>query len=216
MDEFEYKLASEKISLEKAKLRMELLKWLFIALGAVASFWVIDLGKLKLEQYRAQSQNERELLISYLGAMESERPEVWRRKIQFLMQYSNDPRIKSFSQNQIEYINKYAELDALYRETLKVASRLSIKEGLSSDVKQKEIQRFEQLYWAELPLAGESNSVASAMIDFRKKIYAPVGNDDEETKYWNELNLSLLELATAIRASMPDKLVQPTTNSAPD
>lgn len=216
MDELEYKLESEKISLEKTKYRMELVKWLFISLGAVASFWVIDLGKLELEKYRAQSQNERELLMSYLGAMESEKPEIWRRKIQFLMQYSNDSRIKSFSHNQIEYINKYAELDALYRETLKVASKLSIKEGLTSENRTKEIQRFEQLYWAELPLAGESESVSKAMIDFRKKLYTSPKEDEDGSKYWNQLNLSLLELATAIRTSMPNKLVQATAKAAPD
>ncbi len=213
MNELEHKLELEKISLEKTKHRMELVKWFFISLGAVASFWVIDIGKLKLEQYRAQSQNERELLMSYLGAMESEKPEVWRRKIQFLMQYSNDSRIKSFSHNQIEYINKYAELDALYRETLKVASKLSINESLTSEDRKKAKQRFEQLYWAELPLAGESESVSKAMIDFRKKLYAQPQDDEGDSKYWNKLNLSLLELATAVRSSMPNKLVQLTDKS---
>ena len=216
MEELEYKLESEKLSLEKSKHRIELIKWLLIALGAVASFWVIDYGKLKLEKYRAQSQNERELLMSYLTAMESEKPEIWRRKIQFLMQYSSDSRIKAFSQNQIEYINKYAELDALYRETLKVASKISIKDGYSPEERREEIQRFEQLYWAELPLAGESDAVSIAMVDFRKKLHLTGQNNDLEEAYWNKINLSLLELATAIRSSMPNKLVQPTADAAAD
>lgn len=216
MDELEYKLELEKISLEKTKHRAELAKWFFIALGAVVSFWVVDFGKLKLEQYRAQSQNERDLLMSYLGAMESEKPEIWRRKIQFLMQYSNDSRIQSFSHYQIEYINKYAELDALYRETLKVASKLSIKEGFTLVDRSQEIQRFEQLYWAELPLAGESESVSKAMIDFRKDLYASPGEGGDNMKYWNQLNLSLLELATAIRASMPNEISPSATNGESD
>ncbi|CDT96217.1 hypothetical protein VDIAB_290006 [Vibrio diabolicus] len=208
MNDLEYKLELRKLSLEKTRLRVELMKWMFIAFGAVASFWIIDIGKLKLEQYRAQSQNERELLISYLGAMESERPEVWRRKIQFLMQYSNDSRIKSFSHNQIEYINKYAELGALYRETLKVASMLSVRDSLTQSERGKKIQKFEQLYWAELPLAGESESVSKAMIKFRKQLYSTYNDSKSESEYWKHLNVSLLELATAIRSSMPNNIVK--------
>lgn len=213
MEEREYQLELEKISLEKARLRFDLMKWGVIAIGAIISFWVIDYGNLRLEKYRAQSLNERELLISYMNAMDSSVPEVWKRKLNFLLEYSNDQKIKNFVNNQLVYINEYAELNSLYRETIQIASSLSVREGLEEKEKKQKLLRFEQLYWAELPLAGESEIVSKAMVQYRKQLLN-VEAEPNETKNWNNLNLAMLELSTAIRASMPNKLLQPTAEAA--
>ncbi|GAB4191657.1 MAG: hypothetical protein Tsb002_20570 [Wenzhouxiangellaceae bacterium] len=213
MEEKEYQLELKKISLAKARIRFDLMKWGIIAVGAIISFWVIDYGNLKLEKYRAQSLNERELLISYMDAMGSSAPEVWKRKLNFLLEYSNDQKIRNFANNQLNYINEYAELNALYRETIKIASSLSVKEGLGDNEKRENLLRFEQLYWAELPLAGESEIVSKAMIQYRVRLQK-VEAEPNEAINWNNLNLAMLELSTAIRSSMPNKLLQPTTEVA--
>ena len=49
MDSTETNLEARKVDLERAKYRIDLLKWVVVALGAVVSFYVIDYGKLKLK-----------------------------------------------------------------------------------------------------------------------------------------------------------------------
>lgn len=200
----------KKLELDYKRYKFDILKWLIVAAGAVASFWVIDYGRLKLEEFRVQSQNERELLISYLKAMETPHPEIWKRKIQFLKEYSKYERIESFGQNQIEYINEFAELNTLYRETLKVASRLSLRKDPNQKERNKAWQRFEQLYWGELPFAGESPAVERQMVQFRRALEAAHQKQENDNKEWANVNQSLLMLAKAIKSSMPDQKIQPT------
>nr|WP_067297649.1 hypothetical protein [Marinobacterium profundum] len=215
MEDKEYQLELKKISLDKAKLRFDLMKWVVIAVGAIVSFWVIDYGNLRLEQYRAQSLNERELLVSYMNAMETSKPEVWKRKLQFLIEYSSDSKIENFAIQQLDYINQYAELTSLYREAIETASSLAVKDALTPSDRKQKFLRFEQLYWAELPLAGESTQVSTAMVRYRTQLLKTQA-DPELVKHWNELSFAMLELSTAIRSSMPDKTPLPSVKPVVD
>ena len=46
---------AEKLRLEQARYRADILKWIVVAVGAVISFAVVDYGKLRLEQFRVQA-----------------------------------------------------------------------------------------------------------------------------------------------------------------
>ena len=88
------------------------------------SFYVIDYGKLTLEQYRVRADGQRQLLEAYLKATESPEPDVWKRKLHILENFADDDHMRQWAQAELKYIQEFAGLDALYRETLKVASQL--------------------------------------------------------------------------------------------
>jgi hypothetical protein len=60
-----------RIDLEKRRLHVDVAKWVIAALGAAISFYVLDLGKLQLDEFRFHSENERPLLQAYLGATDT-------------------------------------------------------------------------------------------------------------------------------------------------
>jgi hypothetical protein len=64
----------QRLKLEKSRFRYDVLKWGMVVIGAITSFYVIDLGKLKLEEFRSRAENQRALLQSYLTATESVQP----------------------------------------------------------------------------------------------------------------------------------------------
>lgn len=66
---------------------LDFLKWVVAAIGAVASFLVIDWGKLKLEKNKAKSQKEQSLLNSYLEATETSNPDLWLRKLRLIKKF---------------------------------------------------------------------------------------------------------------------------------
>ena len=51
---FEQSLELEKLKIEKIQARNELIKWALIAVGAIISFYIIDLGKLRIEKFTAE------------------------------------------------------------------------------------------------------------------------------------------------------------------
>jgi hypothetical protein len=206
-------LEFEKLRLEQARYRTDVLKWIVVAIGAVISFAVIDYGKLRLEQFRLTAENQRELLNSYLTATESPQPDVWKRKLHILLNFADDARIKVWAQAELKYIEEFAALDALYRETLKVASQL-VEPGRLSDPERVQARaRFNQLYWGDLPYAGESPQVIEAMIKFRDALIAAEGAGRENPEAWQNLNLRLIRLSQALRDSTPNHALQPTADS---
>ena len=94
-------LERRKFELERSRYLMDVLRWIVVAIGAVASFYVIDLGKLRLERAQATADNQRQLLEAYLKATESAEPEVWKRKLGVLLKFGDEdvlvvgPRDKS-------------------------------------------------------------------------------------------------------------------------
>lgn len=196
-----------KLQLGRQRSRVELAKWVVIAIGAVVSFWVIDYGKLQLERFRTETDHQRQLLSAYLTATETPQPDVWKRKLRILKRISTDQAMKHWATDELKYIEEFAALDALYRETLKVASQL-IEPGKLEDPDRKSARvRFNQLYWADLPYAGESLAVASAMFNFRESLM-----DAEERptnpNVWNALNPRLILLSRALRDSTPNQRVE--------
>ena len=182
------------------------MKWIVVAVGAVISFAVIDYGKLRLEQFRATAENERELLNAYLRATEAPEPDVWKRKLNLIMNSTSDKGTLAWARRELEYIEKFAALDALYRETLKVASQLVEPSRLREPDRAEARARFNQLYWADLPYAGESQQVAIAMIAFREQLFIVESADQhpQARQQWEALNLRLIELSKALRESTPD------------
>jgi hypothetical protein len=197
-------LELEKLRLEQARYRTDVLKWIVVAVGAVISFAVIDYGKLRLEKFRLVAENQRELLNSYLTATESPEPDVWKRKLHVLQNFADDKRIKDWAQTELKYIENFAALDALYRETLKVASQL-VEPGQLADPKRVQARaRFNQLYWGDLPYAGESGEVVDAMIKFRDALIAAERPGTDKTEEWDNVSLALIGLSRALKESTPE------------
>ncbi len=197
---------SAKFRLEKARYHADVLKWIVVAIGAVISFYVIDYGKLELERVRVKAEIERELLNSYLKATESPEPNIWKRKLSLIVNLSNDDKTKAWAQRELEYINNFAALDALYRETLKVASQLVEPDRVNELGRIQARVRYNQLYWADLPYAGESQQVVSAMINFRTQLIAAekAGSGPDAKQQWEKLNVHLIVLSRALRESTPN------------
>jgi hypothetical protein len=191
-----------KFRLERSRYRTDLLKWVAIALGAIASFAVIDYGNLRVEQFRVAADNQRELLEAYLTATESPEPDVWKRKLAVLIKVADDERIRQWAEAELLYIEQFAARDALYRETLKVASQLIDPNRLNAPERAVARVRFDQLYWADLPYVGESQDVERAMVGFRNQLLAAEAAPDQK-EAWADLYRSLLGLARILRAETP-------------
>ena len=194
-------LDDKRVSLDWWQFFSEIIKWLIIAIGAVISFYVIDEGKLQLEQFKARSEDRRDLLKSYLAATTTAQPDVWVRELKIILNMTDDDQLRQWAKTELTYIQSSAARDALYRETLKVASQLVEPTQLADPDRKQLRARFNQLYWADLPFVDESNDVASAMVEFRNKLQAAekVGADD--AKAWDNTNLALISLSRVLRNS---------------
>jgi hypothetical protein len=186
-----------KLHLERARLRTDMVKWIALSVGAVASFWIIDYGKLRLENFRATAEHERALLASYLEATDSATPDVWKRKLNLLIQLTQDENLRLWATKELVQIESFAALDALYRETLSVAAQLVDPNTLALQSRIEARRRYEQLYWADLPFAGESAAVEKGMVAFRTALMnverqGPGGD-------WQRLNASLIKLSRTLR-----------------
>lgn len=196
----------EKLQLEQARYRIEILKWVVVAVGAVISFAVLDFGKLRLEQFRAKAENQRQLLNAYLVATEAPEPDIWRRKLHLIRNSTSDAQTTKWADAELNYINNFAALDTLYRETLKVASQLVEPSRMNEPERVQARARYNQLYWADLPYAGESPDVIKAMIAFRKQLLIAEKSAMAEgvvAQPWEELNDRLIDLSKALRKSSP-------------
>lgn len=202
-------LEAEKVNLEKVRYLTDILKWIVVAIGTVISFAIIDYGKLQLEQFRVAAENQRELLSAYLKATESPEPEVWKRKLNLIINSPSDKSAKEWARRELVYIDNFAALDTLYRETLKVASQLVDPKQLYEPNRIQTRARYDQLYWADLPYAGESKKVELAMIAFREKLMKAENSPNEKDK-WEALNIPLIKLSRALRESTPNTSIQPT------
>jgi hypothetical protein len=191
-----------KYQLEIRRFRMELAKWIIISVGTVASFIVIDIGKLNLEKEHFQAESRRQLIEAYFSASDSPRPEVWKRKLHILENISNDEATRDWAQGELGFVDEFAEKDALYRETLKVSSQLADRKNLARPDRIAARARFEQLYWADLPYAKESAEVISAMVAFRDSLTA-AENAPEDERLWNMVNGHLIALSRTLRDSTP-------------
>jgi hypothetical protein len=197
-------LEHRRLKLEESRFRSDVVKWAIVALGAVVSFYVIDVGKLRLEEFRSRAENQRALLQSYLTATESVQPDIWKRKLRVLQTFSDDQRIRTWAGDELVYIENFAALDALYRETLKVASQLVSQDTIKDPQRQVVRARYEQLYWADLPFAKESDAVAQSMVAFRTSLVKAEENP-KNTEAWHDLDISLITLSQALRDSQPGK-----------
>ncbi len=200
-------LERRKLELERARYRTEILKWIVVAIGAVVSFVVIDYGKLKLERFRVTAESQRQLLDAYLRATEAPQPDVWKRKLHILQNFADDERMQQWADTELKYIETFAGLDALYRETLKVASQLVEPGRLTHPDRVQARARFNQLYWADLPYAGESQKVIEAMIAFRQGLLA-AESAPNNAEAWDNLNRRLIDLSRALRDSTPQYPLQ--------
>lgn len=192
-----------KFRLERSRHRTDLAKWVAIAVGAVVSFGVIDYGNLQLERFRATAENQRQLLESYLTATDSPEPEVWKRRLNVLIQVADDERIRAWAQSELLYIQEFAERNALYRETPQVASKLIDPSRLSDPDRILARVRFEQLYWVDLPFVHEGKKVEAAMVQFRNALLA-AEQAPTNPALWSKLPGLLYNLALTLRDETPD------------
>jgi hypothetical protein len=188
-------LERQKFELERSRYRTDLLRWVIIAIGAVASFYVIDYGKLRLERAQATADNQRQLLEAYLKATEAAEPEVWKRKLGVILNLGDDDRTKLWAREELDYIDTFAARDALYRETLKVASQLIEPTRVGDPERAVARARFDQLYWADLPYVHESPDVARAMVAFRNGL-AAAEKAPGDAQAWSPLGGLLITLST--------------------
>jgi hypothetical protein len=187
-----------KFRLERARFRSEIVKWIVVAAGVAVSFAIIDYGKLRLERMRLASDNQLRFIEAYSRATDAAEPEIWKRKLDVLQLFATDDKVRSWAVHQLDYIDTFAALDTLYRETLKTASQLVDPATLNDPERMKARRRFEQLYWADLPFAGESSEVASKMIDFRNGLIA-AEKTSSAGEAWPELNSLLIQLSETLR-----------------
>ena len=190
-------LDREKLKIERLKIRADVGKWLILAAGAVASFFLLDLGRLNLDRFRADAENERALLNSYLVATSEVTPEIWKRKLRLLSSLTQDEEMRNWAKKEMIFIEQFAALDTLYRETLAVASQLVDPATLNTSERVAARTRFEQLYWADLPFAGESPPVEKAMISFSNRL-----NTAEITDSWASMQQELFQLAQVLKEAV--------------
>ncbi len=196
-------LERRRLDLERTRHHSDVVKWVVIAVGTIISFAVIDYGKLELEKFRVAAENQRQLLQAYLNATESAQPDIWKRKLHILEEFATDDNIKTWARGEREYIERFAAKSALYVETLKIASQL-VEPGMLNDPGRSAARlRFNQLYWADLPYAGESQRVIEAMIAFRKQLLAAEAESNRYPEPWELLNGRLIDLSQALRDDTP-------------
>jgi hypothetical protein len=195
-------LESQRLALERARHRADIAKWIVAAIGAAVSFGVIDYGKLRLERERSAAENQRLLLQAYLTATESAQPDIWRRKLHVLTSLVAEDRVREWARAELSYIDDFAAKDALYRETLRVASQLVTPSKPDDSERVLARKRFEQLYWADLPYIHESAEVEDAMVKFRRALLG-TEKSRQDVDAWTTLDSRLLELSKVLRASTP-------------
>jgi hypothetical protein len=199
-DAHETNLEILKLDLERDRYRAEIIKWIVLAIGAAVSFAVIDYGKLRLERARLASDNQFKFIEAYTKAMESAEPEIWKRRLDVLHLFATDDKVRGWATNQLNYIDRFAALDALYRETVKTASQLVDRSTVNDPERMKARRRFEQLYWADLPFAGESSEVESGMVAFRDGLVA-AEQAPKDVAAWNNLNSLLIKLSKIFKGA---------------
>ena len=199
-DPHETDLEILKLKLERDRYRAEIVKWIVVAIGAAVSFAVIDYGKLRLERARLASENQFKFIEAYTKATESAQPEIWKRRLDVLQLFATDNQVRAWATNQLDYIDRFAALDALYRETLRTASQLVDRSTVSDPERMKARRRFEQLYWADLPFAGESPEVESGMVAFRDGLMA-AEQTPTEAAAWTHLNSLLIKLSKTFKGA---------------
>jgi hypothetical protein len=196
-DRLAMRLEILKLKLERARYRSEIVKWIVVAIGAAVSFAIIDYGKLRLEQVRLTSDNQFRFIEAYSKATEAPQPEIWKRKLDVFKVFATDDHVQEWITNQLETIENFAALDALYRETLKTASELIIPTAENNEERNNARKRFEQLYWADLPFAGESQEVIDAMIAFRDGLMEAEAAPKDEIKS-SKLNSLMYDLSKTL------------------
>lgn len=190
-------LELRRIKLEERRYLADIAKWAIAAIGAVISFYVVDVGRLKLEEFKSHAENQRLLLQAYLTATEAVQPDVWERKLRVINTYADDDRMRSWAARELKNLKDYAAQEALYRETLRVASQLVYKPESKNPDREKARARFEQLYWAELPYVNESDEVKDAMVKFRHVLLEFEAKSADQ----NQLDYVLLELSKVLSRS---------------
>ena len=192
-----------KLDLEKSRLKLDVVKWFIVVVGAIVSFWVIDVGRLKLEEFKATAENERALLNAYLLASETTQPEVWVRKLQVISTLSTNPDLRSWAVGQLSYVRKCSAKESIYQDALRTAAALVHPAGkIESDVVAAR-QRFEELFWADLPYVGESKEVVDAMVSFRMALIAAESGPASGSDPAVGVNSAMLVLAAALSKDNP-------------
>lgn len=194
---FEQKVEYQKLKNERFKSYVELSKWIIISVGAVISFLVIDIGNLKVAEFKADTAHEENLLESYLESAKTANPDLWTRKLRLIREFSNDSVIINWAVKEEEYIKNKAALLSLYKETVSVSSILANENLYETEEWKKASKRYYQLYWAELPFYGETKPVIIKMIKFKNKLDSLKIN--EKPDKWREMNNALHALSTALK-----------------
>ena len=164
---------------------------------------MIDYGKLKLEQFRAASDRQLRLIEAYSKATEAAQPEIWKRKLHVIRLFATDNDSRAWVKDELQYIDDFSALDALYRESLKTASQLVDPLTRADPDRMKARRRFEQLYWADLPFAGEPPSVAVAMVEFREGLLKAESKTPDSPE-WKEASKLLLKLSETLSKASHD------------
>ena len=194
---FEQKLEYEKLMTDRLKTRNELIKWALIAVGAIISFWIIDIGKLKLEKLNAESIRQQKLLDSYLTATEASNPDLWKRKLKLIKNFAKDSIIAEWTTKELVFIKEKAALLSFYKETINVASVIANKETFRTPEWHTATKRFYQLYWAELPFYGESDTVIVRMKSFKAQLDA-IG-DGTDSYQWRLMDNEVILLSKIMK-----------------
>ena len=194
---FDQKVEFQKLRNEKFKSIVEISKWVVISIGAVISFLIIDVGNLKIEEFKANSSHEEKLLNSYLESAKTADPDLWTRKLRLIREFSTDTVIINWASKEEVYIKNKAALIALYKETIIIGSILANRNLYGTEEWANASKRYYQLYWAELPFYGETQPVISGMINFKSTLDQITDKNDLEK--WRKMDIALIKLSSTLK-----------------
>lgn len=194
---FDQKVEFQKLRNERFKSLVEISKWVVISIGAIISFFIIDVGNLKIEEFKADSAHGENLLNSYLESANTSNPDLWTRKLGLIREFSNDSVIINWAKKEEVFIKDRAALLTLYKETINVGSILANQNLYDTEEWKNALKRFYQLYWADLPFYGETQPVINAMVNF-KSILDQI-SDKNEIEKWREMDNGLHRLSETLK-----------------
>ena len=149
-----------------------------------------------------RADGQRQLLEAYLKATESPEPDVWKRKLHILENFADDDHMRQWAQAELKYIQEFAGLDALYRETLKVASQLVEPHRLASPERAQARVRSNPALLGQSAVRGRKpggrqrdDCIPAQLLIAESQ---PAG-----ARAWDDLDGRLINLSTALRDSTP-------------
>ena len=195
--ENEKSIEFQRFELEKKKFHFERFKWILIGFGAILTFWFIDRHRLNIEEFEIKSEINAKLMSSYLDATEVNDPELWKRKLSLIRNFSNDSTIIKWTIVEERYINEKLALLSKYIELIEVTSILVNKKNYASIKWEEAYHRFNQLFLVELNIYSNNKEVIELLTEFNYDLNDIQSNDGKLG--WKKIASGLVNLSKILK-----------------